>query len=40
VLSAEQTVRDYKRLSVVERAFRSLKSVDLKVRPIHLCSLL
>ena len=35
VLSAEQTVRDYKRLSVVERAFRSLKNVDLKVRPIH-----
>ena len=27
--------RNYKRLSVVERAFRSLKSVDLKVRPIH-----
>jgi transposase len=35
VLSAEETVRNYKRLSVVERAFRSLKSVDLKVRPIH-----
>jgi hypothetical protein len=35
VLSAEETVRKYKRLSVVERAFRSLKSVDLKVRPIH-----
>lgn len=34
-LSAEQTVRNYKRLSVVERTFRSLKSVDLKVRPIH-----
>jgi transposase len=34
-LSAEETVRNYKRLSVVERAFRSLKSVDLKVRPIH-----
>jgi transposase len=33
--SAEETVRQYKRLSVVERAFRSLKSVDLKVRPIH-----
>jgi hypothetical protein len=25
----------YKRLAQVERAFRSLKSVDLKVRPIH-----
>jgi Transposase DDE domain len=35
LLSAEETVRNYKRLSVVERAFRSLKSVDLKVRPIH-----
>ena len=35
VLSSEQTVRSYKRLSVVERAFRSLKTVDLKVRPIH-----
>src|SRR6266568_593714 len=34
-LSAEETVRNYKRLSVVERAFRSLKSVDLKVRPIY-----
>lgn len=29
------TLRQYKRLSVVERAFRTLKSVDLKVRPIH-----
>ena len=34
-LSAEETVRQYKRLSRVERAFRTLKSVDLKVRPIH-----
>lgn len=33
-LSSEQVVRAYKRLSVVERAFRSLKSVDLRVRPI------
>jgi transposase len=33
--SAEQTVRYYKDLSKVERAFRSFKSVDLKVRPIH-----
>lgn len=33
--SAEQTVRYYKELSNVERAFRSLKSMDLKVRPIH-----
>ncbi len=34
-LSAEDTVRSYKKLSNVERAFRSLKTVDLKVRPIH-----
>ena len=33
-LDAEGTVRAYKRLSTVERAFRSLKTVDLKVRPI------
>jgi transposase len=34
-LGPEQTVRAYKGLSVVERAFRSLKTVDLKVRPIY-----
>jgi transposase len=34
-LKAEQTVRAYKGLAVAERAFRSLKTVDLKVRPIH-----
>ena len=34
-LSAEQTVAAYKDLSQVERAFRSMKSVDLKVRPIY-----
>jgi hypothetical protein len=28
-------VRNYKSLSGVERAFRSLKTVDLHVRPIH-----
>jgi hypothetical protein len=28
-------VRHYKALANVERAFRSLKTVDLKVRPIH-----
>jgi transposase len=33
--SAEDTVRSYKLLSNVERAFRSLKTVDLKVRPIY-----
>jgi transposase len=34
-LKAEETVRAYKGLSAVERAFRSLKTVDLKIRPIH-----
>ena len=33
-LDAQGTVRAYKRLSTVERALRSLKSVDLKVRPV------
>jgi transposase len=34
-LSTDDTVRAYKRLAVVERAFRTLKSVDLLIRPIH-----
>jgi hypothetical protein len=34
-LDSAQTVLAYKRLAVVERAFRSLKSVDLNVRPIY-----
>ena len=34
-LSPEDTVLSYKRLAQVERAFRSLKTVDLKLRPIH-----
>lgn len=34
-LSTEQAVRSYKSLSAVERAFRSLKTMDLKLRPIH-----
>lgn len=34
-LTSEQVVRWYKQLAVVERAFRSIKTVDLKVRPIH-----
>ena len=33
-LDAHVSVRAYKRLSTVERAFRSLKTVDLKVRPV------
>ncbi len=33
--SADEAVRAYKRLAEVERAFRSLKSVDLNIRPIH-----
>lgn len=35
VLDAEKVVGAYKNLSAVERAFRSLKTVDLKVRPIN-----
>jgi len=35
VLQSEEVVRTYKSLSTVERAFRSMKSIDLKVRPIH-----
>lgn len=34
-LEAQETVRAYKSLSKVERAFRSLKTVDLKIRPIY-----
>ena len=34
-LDATSTVRAYKDLANVERAFRSLKTVDLEVRPIH-----
>jgi len=34
-LSAEDTVRSYKRLSNVERAFRSMKTMDLLIRPIY-----
>ena len=34
-MDAPECVRSYKSLANVERAFRSLKSVDLKVRPIH-----
>jgi transposase len=34
-LAAAEVVRSYKQLSGVERAFRSLKTVDLHVRPIH-----
>jgi transposase len=34
-LSSSDAVRCYKRLSGVERAFRSLKTVDLKIRPVH-----
>jgi hypothetical protein len=34
-LTSQQVVASYKSLSGVERAFRSLKTVDLHVRPIH-----
>jgi hypothetical protein len=35
VLGAADTVRAYKDLAKVERAFRCMKTVDLHVRPIH-----
>ena len=34
-MDADETVRSYKLLSQVERAFRSFKTVDLMVRPIR-----
>lgn len=34
-MDAATCVRNYKSLAQVERAFRSIKTVDLKVRPIH-----
>ena len=34
-MDAAESVRSYKRLTSVERAFKSLKSVDLMVRPIR-----
>jgi transposase len=35
VLDDDATVRSYKSLSQVERAFRCIKTVDLQVRPVH-----
>ncbi len=34
-MSSADAVRSYKSLSNVERAFRSMKSIDLEVRPIY-----
>jgi transposase len=34
-LDATSTVKAYKQLAQVERAFRSLKTIDIEVRPIH-----
>lgn len=34
-MSDQQIVAHYKNLASVERAFRSLKSIDIRVRPIH-----
>jgi transposase len=34
-IDSAECVRHYKSLAHVERAFRSLKTIDLKVRPIH-----
>ncbi len=36
-LSAEDTVRSYKNLSLVEQLFRTLKGVEILVRPIRHC---
>jgi transposase len=35
VLDDTATVRSYKALSLVERAFRCIKTVDLQVRPVY-----
>ncbi len=35
VLTSENTVRAYKNLSKVERAFRCMKTIDLRIQPIH-----
>lgn len=34
-MNAEDTVRAYKDLARVERAFRTMKSIDLQIRPVH-----
>jgi hypothetical protein len=34
-MSADDAVRAYKDLARVERAFRTLKSIDLQIRPVH-----
>src|SRR5262249_24005324 len=34
-LASEQAVAAYKSLAVVERAFRTMKGVDIQVRPVH-----
>ncbi len=34
-MNSADCVRNYKLLAYVERAFRSLKTIDLKIRPIH-----
>ena len=34
-MSAQDTVQAYKDLARVERAFRTMKSIDLQIRPVH-----
>jgi hypothetical protein len=34
-MSSAEAVRSYKALAEVERAFRSMKTIDLHIRPIH-----
>ena len=35
VMTADEVVRNYKRLTRIERAFRSMKTVSLRVRPVY-----
>jgi len=34
-MTSDEAVRSYKALAEVERAFRSMKTIDLRIRPIH-----
>jgi hypothetical protein len=34
-MTSAEAVRSYKALAEVERAFRSMKTIDLHIRPIH-----
>jgi len=34
-MSPEKGIRTYKNLSQVKRAFRAIKGIDIKIRPVH-----